>query len=67
MFIYNIRDVGLEILLNRPGFTLVDVPVQRSGGFPKTSNYPSLKMKPTLVGTNDRLLVLSHLVFEEKS
>jgi len=51
----------------RPGFTLVDAPVQCSGWCPKTSNYPSSKMKPTLVSTNDRLLVLSHLIFEEKS
>jgi len=29
----------------RPGFTLVDAPVQRGGGCPKTSNYPSSKMK----------------------
>jgi len=54
-----------KIASDRPGFTLVDAPVQRSGGCPNISNYPSSKMKPTLVSTNDPLLVHGHLIFEE--
>jgi len=54
------------MLLGRPGFTLVDAPVQHGDRCPKTSNYLSSKMEPTLVSTNDRLLVLGHLIFEEK-
>jgi len=50
----------------RPEFTLVDAPVQRGGGCPKTSNYPLSKMKPTLVSTNDQLLVLVYRIFEKK-
>jgi len=52
---------------SRSGFTLVDAPVQRSVGCPKISNYPLSKMKPSLVSTHDRLLVLGHLIFKEKS